>query len=325
VTSRRDLMAIAGAAAASTLLPAVVFAKPHRTIPQRPSARVIIDNDFAGDPDGLIALAHQLLTPKTRTVLITSTALDPKFAQGALKTSAAEKGREVALALLQRGRFRNAPPVVAGSEFPVAPDPSANAAARAIVAEAMRDDPLPLIFTCGGPLTNLAAALRMEPAIAERMKVIWIGGGNYPHGGWEYNMAVDADAARHVIEHSNVPLWQVPQGAYRQMAYPVSALRTRLRPISPFAAWLYDSFTSPPDFIDVGGSWPLGDSPLVLLSAITPESSEAVERLARRINPDMHYGAELPARKITVFERLDARSTFDDFFALMEIHARGDV
>ena len=316
-------MARAGTAAASALLPGPVHAKPYRTIPQRPSARVIIDNDFAGDPDGLIALAHQLLTPKTRTVLITSTALDPNLAQGELKTSAAGKGCEVALELLRRGRFRNAPPVVAGSEFPVGPDPVANAAARAIVAEAMREDRLPLVFTCGGPLTNLAAALRLEPGIAGRMKVIWIGGGNYPKGGWEYNMAVDADAARHVIEHSAVPLWQVPQGAYRQMAYPVSALRTRLRPISPFAAWLYDSFTAPPDFIDVSGSWPLGDSPLVLLSAITPESSEAIERPARRINPDMSYGAEVPDRKITVFERLDARSTFDDFFALMELHARG--
>ena len=34
-------------------------------IVQRPLARVIVDNDFAGDPDGLVALAHQLLAPAT--------------------------------------------------------------------------------------------------------------------------------------------------------------------------------------------------------------------------------------------------------------------
>jgi hypothetical protein len=31
-----------------------------RVIPQKASARVIIDNDFAGDPDGLAALAHPI-------------------------------------------------------------------------------------------------------------------------------------------------------------------------------------------------------------------------------------------------------------------------
>lgn len=325
VTTRRSMIAMAGAGLTAGFMPAALSARPDRTIPQKPSARVIIDNDFAGDPDGLIALAHQLLSPKTRTTLITTTALDPSFAPGELKTRAAAKGREVALELLRRGRFRSAPPVITGSEFPVKPDPAANAAAHAIVAEALRDDPLPLIFTCGGPLTNLAAALRIAPEIARRMSVIWIGGGNYPAGGWEYNLSVDADAARHVIEHSAIPLAQVPQGAYRQMAYSNAALRTALRPLSPFAAWLYDSFTTPPEFIDVGGSWPLGDSPLVLLSAITPESSGAVDRLGRRINPDMTYGAELPGRTIKVYERLDARLCFDDFFALMQLHARGEI
>ena len=29
----------------------------------KPRMRVIIDNDFAGDPDGLLQLAHHLLSP----------------------------------------------------------------------------------------------------------------------------------------------------------------------------------------------------------------------------------------------------------------------
>lgn len=58
---------------------------------------------------------------------------------------------------------------------------------------------MPLFFTCGGPLTNLAAALRIEPAIAQRMTVVWIDGGPYPGGGWEYNLAADLPAARAVI------------------------------------------------------------------------------------------------------------------------------
>ncbi|MEQ1641236.1 MAG: nucleoside hydrolase [Novosphingobium sp.] len=320
---RRELLAMACAGVAAGLQPAAAGAKPDRTIPQKPSARVIVDNDFAGDPDGLVALAHQLLSPKTRTVLITSSALAPQFAEGEAKTRSAALGRDVALELMDRARFKDRPPVVAGTDQIGNHQPGA--AARAIVIEAMRDDRLPLYFTCGGPLTNLAAALALEPAIAKRMTVVWIGGGTWPHGGWEYNLACDGDAARKVIEQSAVPLWQVPQNAYRQMQYSVAAMRTELRSISPFGAWLYDRFTTPPSFVDVGGTWPLGDSPLALLTAISSESSESVEREARRILPDFRYGEPVPDRKITVFEKLDARLTFDDFFALMRLHARGDI
>lgn len=307
---------------AGALVPRAL-ARGYRTIPQRASARVIIDNDFAGDPDGLVALAHQLLSPKTRTVLVTSSALNPQFAVGERKTASAAMGRATALELIRRARIANPPPVVAGAELAVPVAPEANPAAHAIVAEAMRDDPLPLFFTCGGPLTNLADALALQPAIAERMTVVWIGGGGYPAGAWEYNLATDVAAARKVIEQSAVPLWQVPLTAYRQMAYPVSALRTQLRQVSPLGGWIYDQFTTPPDFVDVGGSWPLGDSPLVLLTALSVESSTSITRPARRILPDFTYGEELPGRPVRVFEQLDAQLAFDDFRALMELHAAG--
>jgi inosine-uridine nucleoside N-ribohydrolase len=309
---RRSLLA---SAAALGIIPTI--ARAQRLIPQRPSRRVIVDNDFAGDPDGLIALAHQLLTPKARTVLVTTTALNPKFAQFSPPRPAAA-GRELALQLIQLARIADAPKVIAGPEtFGLQPTD----AARAIVAEALRDDKLPLFVTCGGPLTNVAAALKLEPRIASRMTLVWIGGGAYPAGGWEYNLATDVEAARQVIEQSRVPLWQVPQNAYRQMEFSVAEMAATLRPISPLTQWLYDRFTTPPPFVDVGGSWPLGDSPLVLLTSISAESSVSRELPARRINPDLRYGPLIPRRPIRVFERVDARLTFDDMLALFRTQA----
>ena len=32
--------------------------------------RVVVDNDFAGDPDGILALAHHLLSPSNRVVAV---------------------------------------------------------------------------------------------------------------------------------------------------------------------------------------------------------------------------------------------------------------
>jgi hypothetical protein len=293
-----------------------------RTIPQKASARVIVDNDFAGDPDGLVALAHQLLAPKTRVVLVTSTTVDPKLAEKVMADHAAAAGRDLALELMRRLGLEGRAPVLAGPENTARKPLEPGEAARAIVAEAMRADPLPLFFTCGGPLTNLTAALALEPAIAKRITVVWVGGGPYPDGGWEYNLATDVDAARQVIERSQVPLWQVPQSTYRQMQVSIAELTADLPPISPFASWLYDHFTSPPEWVDIGGAWPLGDSPLVLLTAITAESSVSRDRPARRIAADLRYGDEIPGRSVRVYETVDVRLAYGDLLARLRLAAR---
>jgi inosine-uridine nucleoside N-ribohydrolase len=72
----------------------------------------------------------------------------------------------------------------------------------------LRDDPL-LIVTCGGPLTNIAAALRLNPSIASKIKLVWIGGAADAAGGYEYNLSTDIAAARYVLEESSVPVWQI--------------------------------------------------------------------------------------------------------------------
>lgn len=297
-----------------------VWARKANLIPQRASARVIVDNDFAGDPDGLLGLAHQLLSPKTRTVLISASFLDQKLTPpGPLRGGSASEGKALAAELASRLGVGKGVPVVAGHESGAGQGVSE--AAKAIIAEAMRNDPLPLFFTCGGPLTNLAEALRIEPAIAARMTLIWIGGGGYPDGGWEYNLGTDAEAARHVIENSPIPIWQIPQPAYRQMQVSIAEMTADIRPISAFSRWLYERFNNPPDFLDLGGAWPMGDSPLVLLTAISSESSRYRDMPARRIAADLRYGDEIPGRTIRVFEAMDIRLTQADLLAKLKLHA----
>lgn len=316
---RRDMVLAALAAPLAQIAHASALGSARR-IPQKPSARVIVDNDFAGDPDGLLALAHQLLTPKTRVPLVTVSPLSPKMMGHVPAGQSVAIGATVTHEMLALIGGSSLPVVAKGGEQPDDPALPPSDAARAIVAEAMRDDPMPLFCTCGGPLTNVAAALKLEPAIASRMTVIWIGGGRYPGGGWEYNLMTDMSAARHVIEQSKVPLWQIPQNAYRLMQFSIAELTDRMRPISPLGAWLYEKFTSPPDFVDLGGTWPLGDSPLVLLTALTDESSASRNVPAQAILPDGRYGAPVPGRELRVFDTLDARLTFEDFLSLLRLH-----
>lgn len=323
VSRRRFVVQTGGAGVLLAGVPgfaAAAQAASFRPIPQRHVIRVIADNDYAGDPDGLVALAHQLLAPRARTVLVTSSALDAGFPGPIPAGTTASAGVDIARKAMDL--LRVAPvPLAAGAEKLGNLAPSE--AARAIVAEAMREDPLPLVFTCGGPLTNLAAALELEPRIAGRMKVIWIGGGDYPDGGWEYNLMADLPAARRVLSDAKLALTQVPQSTYRQMQMSIADMTARLRPISPFTQWLYDQFTSPPDFVQLGGSWPMGDTPTVLLGSVNAESSRIETVNARAITDDGHYGAPITGRSIEVCTHIDARLAFDDFLALLMLNAGG--
>lgn len=313
---------IKGGLAAGAVLARPQMLLAQARIPQRAGTRVIVDNDFAGDPDGLVGLAHQLLSPRTRVPLVTvsglDTSLDPAAPAGAPTIA---PGHAMVTELVERLGLDIAPAMAGGHELG-AEVLRPSSAALAIVTEAMRDDPLPLVFSCGGPLTNLAEALRLEPAIANRMSVIWIGGGAFPVGGWEYNLAADPAAARFVIEGTDVPLWQVPQPAYRLMQVSVTEMEADMAPISAFSAWLYERFTSPPSFVELGGSWPMGDSPPVLLTAISAESSRYRELAARRINPDLTYGEEITGRTLRVYDNLDLRLTWSDFLAKLRLHAQ---
>ncbi len=292
--------------------------RPGRSIPQQKLARIIVDNDFAGDPDGLVALAHQLLSPTTQVTLVTSLPLNRRFESPALAGRSAAAGAEFARHLLGLVHQPSIP-VLAGPENIPAHQAPASPAAGAIVREALRQDSLPLIVTCGGPLTNVATALREEPRIAERMTVIWIGGGAYPAGGWEYNLITDVAAARFVIERSRVPLWQVPLNAYRQMQYSIARMNAVMRTGPELARWLYRRFVHPPEWAKIGGTWPLGDSPLVLLTALSSESSVYEERPAKVILKDGRYGREIPGRSVRVYASVDARLTFEDMEALFAL------
>jgi hypothetical protein len=66
----------------------------------------------------------------------------------------------------------------------------------------------------------------------------------------------------------------------------------------------------------------MGDSPPVLFTAISDESSRFKRQLARRINPDLSYGETLPDRGIRVCTEIDVRLTFADFLAKLRLHAQ---
>ena len=137
--------------------------------------RVIIDNDFSGDPDGLLQLVHHLLSPSVEIRALIGSHLRPGDPFDPSESTADNACGRIHAVLTALGVDAPAP-VVAGSNSPL-PDmrtPLRSAAATAIVAEALADDPRPLFLCCGAGLTEVASAWLMEPRISDSP---WCGSG----------------------------------------------------------------------------------------------------------------------------------------------------
>ncbi|QNF35801.1 nucleoside hydrolase [Adhaeribacter swui] len=304
-----------------------------------PRMRVIVDNDFSGDPDGLFQLAHLLLSPSVEIRAIIGSHLKVGDGFDASKTqaqNAANKAKE----LLQIMQVKRSVPIIAGSNTGMVNDstPVKSEAVNFIIKEALRTDTqLPLYVLAGAGLTEIASALLTTPRIADKLTLIWIGGPEYPelalpppnYSNPEYNLNIDKAAARVVFNQSTVPIWQVPRNAYRQALLPYSQLLLKIKPHGKTGAYLTglleNLMTRIQKYLNIGETYILGDSPLVLLTALQssfeadPSSSAYVIKLAPKINEQGAYEFNHTGRPIRVYTRLDVNLMFNDFFAKLEL------
>ncbi|MWV48922.1 nucleoside hydrolase [Rathayibacter sp. VKM Ac-2803] len=297
-----------------------------------PRVRVISDNDYSGDPDGLVQLAQHALSPSVELSLVIGSHLrpdDPFDPSGRSADNAASAARTV-LALCGRSEV----PVIAGSNT-AATEPSA--AAHAIVAEALREDPRPLYLCAGAGLTEVAAALRLEPAIASRMTLVWIGGPEHPSlaspppGAMpiEYNLLIDVPAAAEVFA-SELPIEQFARDSYRQVLASTAELRVRMRGAGALGRHLFDalgavSVMGAAHGLSFGETYALGDSPLVLatalLSAFEPDTSSS--RSVRVPRPGISTGGQyVPGNggpDVRVYTAVDTRLLLEDLYAKLAL------
>jgi purine nucleosidase len=339
--NRRHFATSMAALAAMGASPALAKrAKPYAPL-MGPRSRVIFINDLSGDPDGLFAAVHAILSPSIDLRAIVATA-----AAGYQSTETAQAAADLALEMLRLTGREGKVPVLLGAEkkLAAAGTPDRSPGAQAIIDEAMRKDTtLPLYVAVGGGLTEVASALMMEPAIASKFTLVWIGGDPYPEGGAEYNLSIDQIASQHVFNDSLVPIWQITSGVYKTCAVSETELQAYCAPHGKIGAWLYNKMIKQAADMskfkfNVGETWTMGDNPLVLLTALTDwvpsmrpppfvfertGSSVHDEIFAPRLLPDGKYEARSEGRKIRVYRSIDTRMMFGDFFAKLRMNAEG--
>lgn len=318
---------------------AFAWAQPPGQGGQRPDRRVkvIIDNDLCGDADGLFALAHQVLCESVNIRGIVGAHLGGRggFSNA---SNTAEASCEKANEILELAGLKGKIKVVPGSPVKMeSPDkPMDSEGARLIIEEAKQCTPeSPLYLLFGGPLTDAASALLLDPSISKNVVLLWIGGQEYsfghqkPWGGIsdvEYNLNLSIPAGRYIFNDSDVRLWQIPRDAYRSCLYGYTAMDLKLKGSSPLADYLCESVGRMRSF-GAKEMYVLGDSPLVLLSSMQtffePDtaSSDFVETEAPYLTEDGLYDFSHTGRKIRVYTRLDTGVLFKDMEDKLLLHA----
>jgi inosine-uridine nucleoside N-ribohydrolase len=182
----------------------------ERLEPPAGRVRVVIDTDTYNEIDDQFAIVYALLSAERLKVEALYAA--PFFNDNAKSPGdGMEKSHEEILRLLARLEvspqgfvFRGSKDFLASGEQPLRSEAAEDLVARAMAADA------PLYVVAIGAITNVAAALLLEPRIIERIVVVWLAGHalHWPHAR-EFNLKQDLHASKLVLD-CGVPLVLIP-------------------------------------------------------------------------------------------------------------------
>jgi len=285
-------------------------------IPDEKKVRVILDTDAKNEVDDQFAITQAVLSEGFDLKGI----IAAHFGTDKSKTSMQDSYEEIlkVLTLLHREEV----PVFHGASAALENVAQSidSEGANLIIEEAMKEDTRPLYVAFLGPLTDMAIALLKKPEIAKKnLTVIWIGGRNWPTGGWEYNLKNDLLAAN-VVFKSDVALWQVPRNVYRMMPVSLSELYVRVLPHGEIGEYLAKSVV---EFNNKWVSRPgayriLGDSPAIGLM-IYDDCGEWEYKAAPEFDENMNYIHNGKNRPIRVYKNINERFILEDLYAKLEL------
>lgn len=301
----------------------MIYDRYQFQVPREKQVRVITDTDAKNEADDQFAIVHALLSPKFDNVGL----IAAHYGMDRNADSMERSFRELELILDKMGFDGKIAYRGAAHPLPSPSEPVDSEGARLIIREAMKEDDRPLYVTFLGPLTDMASAYLMEPRIADRVTVIWIGGGKYPNGGPEFNLGNDIHAAN-VVFSSPIRVWQVPKNVYEMMPVSLAELQYRVSPCGEIGRYLFDqliehSLEEGPrkSAFRTGESWVLGDSPAAGL-ILYEHRFEYDWVSAPLITQDMTYVHTGLNRPIRVYRHIDSRLILEDLYAKLALFAQ---
>ena len=208
--------------------------------------KMILDTDTYNEVDDQFALAYALLSDKVE--LLSVNAAPFKNTRSVSPEDGMEKSYNEILNIMKLMGKEGAVPVYRGSTEWLSDrsKPVESDAARNIVNTVMGSDETVYIVAIGA-ITNVASALIIEPAIAEKAVLVWLGGHaiSWPHSR-EFNMVQDVKASQTVLD-SGIPFIQIPcAGVCDHLSTTIPELEYYLRGKSSLCDYLVDIVTTYP-------------------------------------------------------------------------------
>ena len=298
-------------------------------VPEQKRLRYIIHTDCKNEADDQFTVAHILMTDKLAVEGIIAGHFElnyGRYPEGESVKASYEEIEKITRLMHLEGQY----PVLMGADSPMQDEhtPVDSEGARFIIEQALKDDPRPLYIGFQGAITDLASAILMEPKICDRIIAIWIGGGDYPDGGQEFNLLQDIHAAN-VVFRSGIQLWQVPISTYKQFSVSLAELQIKVAPYGQIGRYLFEQMaefnlkTADQSHWPHCEIWGLGDEGTIAALMSETEKTNNYEMVdAPLVAPDLHYihGVNPNKRKVRVYKSLDARSDLEDLFAKLKIN-----
>lgn len=297
-----------------------------RMIPGVPDTPVkpvdmILDTDTYNEIDDQFAIAYMLHSPEMLTVkAITAAPFFNEKSSG--PADGMEKSYQEILKLLKLdGReelndivYRGATEYLPDENTPVVSD------AAKIMVELSKNytKEEPLYIAAIGAITNVASALLMDPTMAERVVVIFLGGHALTEPDThEFNMMQDVAAAR-VVFGCEVPLVHLPaNGVVEQLRTTEFELRHWLEGKSPLADYLAKNTIEEADSYAKGRPWSRVIWDISSIAWLLNQSGKLMQGRAE-VSPipeyDHHYGYDSRRKMIHYVYKVNRDAILEDLF-----------
>ena len=301
-------------------LPAPALGQPNR----QPVRRLLIDSDAANYFDDQFAISYAARSSE-------AVVLEAVYAAPFSNSRVSDPGGGMLLSLAEVSEvlgalgLQNEVAVRAGARQHLgkAGRPVESPAAEDIISRTSGALPANCVVVSLGPPTNVASALLMDPSLARRITVVWLGG--TPHDfstASEFNLRQDPQAVR-VLLDSGVPLLHVPaQGVAEDLSASRALLESRLASRSAIGDLLlerviehWDGHQVPP-----GSPAPLAIWDMAAIAAlVVPDLVEVETVPSPLLGQGLRWRTKPGRHPIRVARRIAKDAVMADFFAKLHL------
>lgn len=286
----------------STMLSSNIYAAPRD---------VIIDADTANEVDDLFAVVRGLIEPSWQVLALNATQW--QSSQWATPETMEDSHR---LNQLLLGHLQSDVPSKRGGHrrmYDWGDKAVHSSAAYEIIKQAHKKRDGKLLVVALGALTNVASALFIDPSIADKIEVFWLGS-SYEFDSevfttTDFNSVMDIQALHHVL-NSSVALTVIPVNVASAMTFEFADVNNKLNNKSPLTDFLISHWQHHID----GGRHSRTIWDLALITTIINPQWASIKAVS--------MPASFGNRKVRFYQSIDADKVRNDFYTKINAYLK---